>query len=137
MSQDSRSSGSTAFQAEVAPPLAHGVTQPSSIPQSSRPEVSRSFPTYAEERFEGDEEGATALQKINSRLSQLSKEESNDLLRSLSRRSTRRSKITAMTGNGDEEPDSEFNRLLAEIFDVGHPRNMTSSPELIAFSVRR
>ena len=95
----------------LAQPLLHD----SGVVPKTEAAAERPFPQYAEEQQ--DLEAAGTLQKVHSRLSELTNDQSDNLIRQLSRRSTHRSKITGMADAEDGESD-EFSDLLAEIFDV-------------------
>ena len=90
---------------ELAPPIM-GLVEGSDATTSQRPEIAHKFSTYAEEPR--DVEANNPLERLQSRMSQMSEEESMDLIRSLSRR---------QTGDTQGKANNEFNDLLAEIFD--------------------
>lgn len=99
----------------VAPPLVHDRTTLPGTNAGSRPVTQKTYSTYAGQHE--DVETGDSLTRLERKLSHLSDAQSDDLVRTLSRRSTRRSQLTSIAPDGTEDTN-EFNDLLAEIFDV-------------------
>lgn len=99
----------------LAPPLVHDSARPVGTPETLSHD--KEYATFA--RDSQDLEYGSKLDRLNSRISQASGADIDNLMRQLTRRSTKN--VPDSSPGNDDGETNEFNDLLAQIFDVSIP----------------